>query len=234
MSNLVLERLGEGRDAPKGGRVTRLDGKRLLARACLPPCSKCLHVLRPIYDWFLRQAASGHAPYSLALLAFCEAVFLPVPPDVMLAPMVLKRPERIWRYALITTLASVAGGCVSYGIGYFFVDIAKAMLGHRTQFSLDDYKHFFHDWGVGLILLKGLIPIPYMIITYAAGVAQFSFFLFVIASLATRGGRFCLTAYLAKRYGPQVQERIERNLLLWTSILAIGGAALVLLIHQIS
>jgi membrane protein YqaA with SNARE-associated domain len=191
-------------------------------------------VLRPIYDWFLRQAASRHAPYVLGLLAFVEAIFLPVPPDVMLAPMVLKRPENLWRYALLTTLCSVAGGCVSYGIGYFFADMVTHSVLWRSHFSLSQYQAFFKHWGVGLILLKGLIPVPYMIITYAAGAAQFSFFAFVLASLATRGGRFCLTAFLAKKYGPQVQERIERNLLLWTSLLAVLAVALVLLIHQIS
>jgi membrane protein YqaA with SNARE-associated domain len=191
-------------------------------------------VLRPIYDWFLRQAASRHAPYALGLLALLEAIVLPVPPDVMLAPMVLKRPEKMWRYALLTTLCSVAGGCISYAIGYFFVDWAIKILGSRSHFSLDQYKLFFHQWGVGLILIKGLIPIPYMIITYAAGAAQFSFVAFVLASLVTRGGRFTLTAFLARKYGPQVQERIERNLLLWTSLLAVLAVALILLIHQIS
>jgi membrane protein YqaA with SNARE-associated domain len=191
-------------------------------------------VLRPIYDWFLRQAAGPQAPYALALLAFFEAIVLPVPPDVMLAPMVLKRPERIWRYALLTTVCSVAGGCVSYAIGYYFVDLVTHSMLWRSHFSLAQYQAFFKHWGVGLILLKGLIPVPYMIITYAAGTAQFSFLAFVLASLATRGGRFCLTAFLARKYGPQVQERIERNLLLWTSLLAVLAVALILLIHQIA
>jgi membrane protein YqaA with SNARE-associated domain len=191
-------------------------------------------VLRPIYDWVLRQAGSSHAPYVLGLLAFLEAIIVPVPPDVMLAPMVVTKPERVWRYALLTTVASVAGGCVSYAIGYSFVEWAMQILSHRSHFSLADYKAFFARWGVLLILAKGLLPIPYMIITYAAGAAHFSFLQFVGASLATRGGRFCLTAYLSKKFGPEMQKRIEKNLLLWTTIVIVIAVALLWLIHKIS
>ncbi len=191
-------------------------------------------MLRPIYDWLLRLAASRQAPLGLVLLAFSEAVFLPVPPDVMLAPMVVMKPERIWRYALMTTLASVAGGCISYGIGYYFIEVATQMLNGRTHFGVAQYRQFFHDWGVLLILVKGLTPIPYLIITYMSGAARFSFVAFVLASLVTRGGRFCLTAWLAKRFGPQVQKQIERNLVLWTTVLVVVAVGLILIIHAVA
>jgi membrane protein YqaA with SNARE-associated domain len=191
-------------------------------------------VLRPIYDWLLRQAAGPHAPWALALLAFVEPIIFPVPPDVMLAPMVVMKPEKLWRYALITTIASVLGGFASYFIGYFFVDWAVKVLSARSHFGLVQYKRFFHDWGIYFIVAKGFLPVPYMIITYAAGAAHFSFLQFAIAATATRAGRFCLTAWLAKRFGPQVQERIERNLMLWASIFVVVVLALVWLIHLIS
>lgn len=191
-------------------------------------------MLRPIYDWLLRQAASRNAPFALAFLAFAEAVFLPVPPDVMLAPMVVAKPDRIWRYALLTTLCSVAGGCVSYTIGYYFVDLATQILSWRSHITLTQYKQFFHQWGALLILAKGLTPIPYMIVTYASGLAQFSFWQFVAASLVTRGCRFCLTAWLSKKFGPQMQKQIEKNLLLWTTLLVVVAGLLIWAIHKIS
>jgi membrane protein YqaA with SNARE-associated domain len=191
-------------------------------------------VLRPVYDWMLRQAASRQAPYVLSLLAFIEPIIFPVPPDVMLAPMVVTKPENTWRYAIITTIASVLGGCASYFIGYVFVDWAVAVLSARSSMGLEEYRRIFAQWGVLFILAKGFVPIPFMIITYAAGAAHFSFIQFLAAATITRGGRFCLSAWLSKRFGPQVLERVERNLMLWASIFVLLVVALVVLIRVIS
>jgi membrane protein YqaA with SNARE-associated domain len=191
-------------------------------------------VLRPVYDWLLRQAASSQAPYVLSLLAFIEPIIFPVPPDVMLAPMVVMKPQHVWRYALLTTIASVVGGCVSYFLGYVFVDWAVEVLSTRSSLGLEDYRHIFAHWGVLFILAKGFVPIPFMIITYASGAAHFSFAQFLAAATVTRGGRFCLTAWLAKRYGPQVQERIERNLMLWASLFLVLVVALVVIVRLVS
>jgi membrane protein YqaA with SNARE-associated domain len=182
----------------------------------------------------LRQAASRQAPYILSLLAFMEPVIFPVPPDVMLAPMVVTKPENTWRYAIITTIASVLGGCASYFIGYLFVDWAVAVLSARSSIGLEEYRRIFAHWGVLFILAKGFVPIPFMIITYAAGAAHFSFLQFLAAATVTRGGRFCLSAWLAKKYGPQVLERVERNLMLWASVFLVLVVALVVLIRFIS
>jgi membrane protein YqaA with SNARE-associated domain len=182
-------------------------------------------VFRALYDWLLRQAASRHAPWVLAGHAFFEAICFPVPPDIVLAPMVLTKPERVWRYAMIAMLASVAGGCVSYGIGYFLAPLGVQLIsltGHHVD--LGEYRALFHAWGFLLILAKGFIPLPYLIITIAAGVAHFSFWQFILASMLTRGGRFFLTAFLVKRYGPAVQHQVEKNLVLW------GAGAMVLVI----
>jgi membrane protein YqaA with SNARE-associated domain len=191
-------------------------------------------VLRPVYDWMLRQAASRQAPFVLSLLAFVEPIIFPVPPDVMLAPMTVTKPENVWRYAILTTIASVLGGCVSYFLGYVFVDWAVAVLSARSSIGLDEYRRIFEHWGVLFILAKGFVPIPFMIITYAAGAAHFSFAQFLAAATVTRGGRFCLSAWLSKRYGPQVLERVERNLMLWASIFLVAVVALVVLIRYIS
>jgi membrane protein YqaA with SNARE-associated domain len=182
----------------------------------------------------LRQAASRQAPFMLSLLAFVEPVIFPVPPDVMLAPMVVTKPENVWRYAILTTIASVLGGCLSYFIGYLFVDWAVAVLSARSSIGLEEYRRIFDHWGVLFVLAKGFVPIPFMIITYAAGAAHFSFIQFLAAATITRGGRFCLSAWLSKRFGPQVLERVERNLMLWASIFVLLVVALVVLIRVIS
>jgi membrane protein YqaA with SNARE-associated domain len=182
----------------------------------------------------LRQAASRQAPFVLSLLAFVEPIIFPVPPDVMLAPMVVMKPENVWRYAILTTIASVLGGCASYFIGYLFVNWAEAVLSARSSIGLEDYRRIFAQWGVLFILAKGFVPVPFMIITYAAGAAHFSFTQFLAASTVTRGGRFLLSAWLSKRFGPQVLERIERNLMLWASIFLIAVVVLVVLIRYIS
>ena len=191
-------------------------------------------MLRPVYDWMLRQAASRQAPFVLSLLAFIEPIIFPVPPDVMLAPMVVTKPQHVWRYAILTTVASVLGGCFSYFIGYLFVDWAVAVLSARSSMGLEEYRRIFDQWGVLFILAKGFVPVPFMIITYAAGAAHFSFAQFLAAATVTRGGRFCLSAWLSKRYGPQVLERVERNLALWASLLVILVIALVVLIRFVS
>jgi membrane protein YqaA with SNARE-associated domain len=193
-------------------------------------------VLRPIYDWMLRQAASRHAPVVLALMAFIEPIAFPVPPDIMLAPMVVKRPENIWRYVVIITVASVAGGVASYLIGYSFTTWAINNLGLGQNHTFIQYRKIFNTPGVGIsfILLKSFIPVPYMLITYAAGAAHFSLIKFLMAASITRAGRFTLTAYLSKKFGPQVLARVERNLMLWTSIFVVVVVGLVVAIHQLT
>lgn len=193
-------------------------------------------MLRPLYDWLLKQAASNHAPFVLAALAFIEPIILPIPPDLMLAPMVVKRPENIWRYAVLTAVSSVIGGCVSYFIGFWFSDWAVAVIRtiRNPEFTLQPYEAMFAKYGVLFILAKGFLPVPYMIITYAAGALKFSFLQFTIAASVTRGGRFCLTAYLSKRFGPQVLARVEKNLMLWASLFVVVVLAALWVIHKIS
>jgi membrane protein YqaA with SNARE-associated domain len=189
-------------------------------------------LLRPLYDWLLRQAASAHAPFVLAGHAFIEAIILPIPPDIMLAPMVLTRPQRAWWYALLCMAASVAGGCVSYAVGYFLTPVGAQLLvltGHGGE--LPQYQHWFHQYGFWIIILKGFTPLPYAIITVASGLAHFSFWQFLLASMMTRGGRFFLTTYLVKRFGPAVQHQVEKNLVLWGSIAIVAIIAMVVVVH---
>jgi membrane protein YqaA with SNARE-associated domain len=180
--------------------------------------------LRRFYDRVLALSGSPRAPLWLFAIAFAEASFFPIPPDLLLIPMVLARPERAWRLALICTIGSVAGGALGYLIGYsVFNALALPLLRlYHYEAAFHAFQARFAEYGLWLILIKGLTPIPYKIVTIAAGAAAFSLPIFMAASLATRGIRFFLVAGLLYWIGPPVQHFIERRLTLVTTIVAIA------------
>ena len=168
-------------------------------------------MLRPLYDWAMKLAAGRFALPALAAVATVEATFPFVPPDVMLAPMVLARRERAWLYAGVCTLFSVLGGCIGYTIGYLAAAAALkllAMSGHAD--ALQAFQCLFAKWGLAVILVKGLTPVPYMLVTLASGLAHFNLLAFVAASMVTRGGRFFLEAALLQH--PHAKAIIDRHL----------------------
>lgn len=178
-------------------------------------------MLRRLYDRLMLLAASRRAPLWLAIVSFAESSFFPAPPDLMLGPMVLAKPEHAWRNAAICTLASVLGGVVGYGIGMFLEPVGRALLavmGHAE--GLETFKAWFADWGLWVILIKGLTPVPYKLVTIASGLAHFNFGMFVVASVVTRGARFFLVAGLLKAFGPPIQTFVEERLTLVTSLVA--------------
>lgn len=180
-------------------------------------------MLRSLYDWVLRLAAGRYALPALAGVAMVEATFPFAPPDAMLAPMVLARRERAFLYAAVCTLGSVMGGIIGYSIGYFARDLAMSLLTLRGQSAaLEDFHAWFAQWGLAVILIKGLTPIPYMLVTLASGVARFNFPIFVAASIATRGGRFFLEAWLLSH--PKAKEIVDRHL---TALFIAGLLAIV-------
>jgi len=168
-------------------------------------------MLRPLYDWAMRMAAGRYAMPAMAGVAVLEATFPFVPPDVMLAPMVLARRERAWTYATVCTLCSVLGGLIGYSIGYLATGLAMQLfaMSGRTQ-AFHDFQCMFAQWGLLVILIKGLTPVPYMIVTLASGVSHFSLPVFVGASLVTRGGRFFLEAALLQH--PHAKSFVDRHL----------------------
>jgi membrane protein YqaA with SNARE-associated domain len=180
-------------------------------------------MLRPLYHWAMRLAAGRYALVALAGVAMLEATFPFVPPDVMLGPMVLARRERAWLYATVCTLCSVAGGCIGYGLGYFASDLALKLLAlsGRTG-GLAAFQALFAKVGLAVILIKGLTPVPYMIVTLASGLAHFSLPLFIGASLVTRGGRFFLEAALLQH--PHAKAFVDRHL----TLLVAGALALLI------
>jgi membrane protein YqaA with SNARE-associated domain len=181
-------------------------------------------MLKRFYARVITLASSPHASWWLALVAFAEASFFPIPPDALLIPMALAQPRKALRFALICTIGSVAGGALGYAIGYYVFDqLARPILevyGYGNAYAA--FQTRFQEYGVWIILIKGLTPIPYKIVTIAAGAAKFAFGTFMAASLVTRGGRFFIVAALLHFFGDSVRIFIEKRLTLVTSALAVG------------
>jgi len=177
-------------------------------------------MLRRIYDWCIDAAHKPYALWIMAAVAFAESSFFPVPPDVMLIPMSLARPARAWLYATICTAASVLGGVLGYAIGALLYDSLGQWL--IQLYGLGDkveaFRTGYAEYGAWIILLKGLTPIPYKLVTITSGFANFNIWLFVVLSVIARGGRFFVVAILLNRYGDWIRVRIEKHLGLWVSL----------------
>ncbi len=188
-------------------------------------------MLRRSYDRLMRLAASPSAPLWLALVAFCEGVFFPIPPDVMLMPMVLAKRENAWRDVAICVLSSIAGGSVGYCIGFFLHPVGHWILSLTgSASSLDKFQVWYGHWGLLLLAL----PIPYKLTAIASGLFQFNYPLFLGASLVIRGARFSLVGALVSIYGEPIRTFVEKRLALVVSAVAlvIVGAILALkLVH---
>jgi membrane protein YqaA with SNARE-associated domain len=192
-------------------------------------------MFRPIYDFMIRLAEHPRSLHALAVISFAESSFFPIPPDVMLIPMVLARPALAYTIALVCTVSSVLGGMVGYAIGYFLYDTVGQWLitAYGLQEAAAQYQSWYADYGLALILVKGLTPIPYKLVTIASGAAHFDFVTFVLASIVTRGARFFIVAALLKRYGEPVRAFIEKRLdmLSWIALaLIISGFAVIKLL----
>lgn len=156
-------------------------------------------------------AQHRHAQWYLAGLSFAESSFFPVPPDVMLAPMALADTRKAWRYALLTTVASVLGGVAGYLLGYFAFELVEPWI-QATGYG-DKYKQavaWFEDWGIWVIFIAGFSPIPYKLFTISAGVTAMAFVPFVLASLVGRGARFFLLAALMVWGGTRMEQLLRR------------------------
>jgi membrane protein YqaA with SNARE-associated domain len=184
-------------------------------------------MLRRLYDWTLSLAGRPSAPYALAAVSFAESSFFPVPPDVMLVPMMLARPDRAWTYALICTVTSVVGGMLGYLIGLFLYDSIGSWLFqiYGLTEGAETFRHSYAEYGHWVILLKGLTPIPYKLVTITSGFAGYSLFWFVVLSIVTRGARFFFIALLMTRFGPVIKSLIDRhfNLIAAIAVVALVG-----------
>ena len=168
-------------------------------------------ILRRLYDWSMRSAAHRHALPALFLIAFVEASFFPIPPDVLIIPMILAAREKAWLIALVATIGSVVGGFLGYGIGWgLFEVIGRPLLdfyGYSGQF--EEFAAMYNEWGGGIVAAGGFTPFPYKVITIASGTTGLDPLTFGLASLVSRAGRFFLVAALLYWFGPAIRNFIE-------------------------
>ncbi|CAL8968792.1 DedA family protein [Rhodoplanes serenus] len=180
-------------------------------------------MLRKMYDWCLGAAGKPHASWALGAVSFAESSFFPIPPDTMLIPMALARPDKAYYYAALCTITSVAGGILGYAIGAFLYDsVGLWLIGlYGYGDKVEAFREAYAQWGSWIILIKGATPIPYKIVTITSGFAGYNFLLFVLLSIVTRGARFFLSAFLLNRYGPQARAAIEKRLGFWFTVFLI-------------
>ena len=183
-------------------------------------------MLKRIYDWCIAAADKPYALWIMAAVSFAESSFFPIPPDVMLLPMSLARPQRAWFFATVCTIASVTGGLVGYAIGALLYDSLGQWLMHIYNLTdkVETFRQSYTEWGAVIILLKGLTPIPYKLVTITSGFAGYNIWLFILCSIVARGGRFFVLAVLLNRYGDVIRKELEKRL---TTYVVIGAIVLV-------
>jgi membrane protein YqaA with SNARE-associated domain len=189
-------------------------------------------MLRRLYDWCIGAAEKPYATWLMGAVSFAESSFFPIPPDVMTIPMSFARPDRAIYYATICTITSVAGGVVGWLIGAYLFDTLGALviqlygLGDKVEMFREEYRNY----GAWIILIKGVTPIPYKVVTITAGFAGYSLPLFILFSVISRGARFFVVAFLIQRYGPQARPIIEERLGFFVAVSAValvGGFVIV-------
>jgi membrane protein YqaA with SNARE-associated domain len=189
-------------------------------------------MLHRTYDWTMRMASHRRAGQALFGVSFAESSFFPIPPDVMLIPMVMAGRAKAWGYAAIATVASVLGGILGYAIGFFlYATVGQWLINvYGLAAQAEAYIAAYNDWGLWIILIKGLTPIPYKLVTIASGAAQFDIWVFIAASIVTRGARFFAVAGLLYWFGEPIRGFVERRLTLVTTaflVALIGGFVVV-------
>ncbi|WP_076418255.1 YqaA family protein [Colwellia sp. UCD-KL20] len=185
-----------------------------------------MKIFSALYDWTLKWAKHKFAPYILAFLSFSESVIFPIPPDVLLAPMVLSKPEKAWRLASITTIASVIGGVCGYILGYFMFEpwIQPIINELGYQHRLEQVMEWFVQYGVWVVFIAGFSPIPYKLFTVSAGFLHMAFIPFLIASAIGRGMRFFLVAGIIRWGGVAMEEKLRK----WVD--KIGWAIVIIIV----
>lgn len=176
-----------------------------------------MKIFTALYEWTLKWAEHKFAPRILALLTFAESVFFPIPPDVLLAPMVLAQREKAWRLATLTTVSSVIGGVVGYWLGYLMFEpwIQPLITDFGYQDRFDIAMSWFSTWGVWVVFIAGFSPIPYKLFTVSAGFLHMAFLPFLLASAIGRGMRFFLVAGVIRWGGAPMEKKIRQ----WVDVL---------------
>ena len=181
-----------------------------------------------LYRWTLSLAEHSRATYALAAVSFAESSFFPIPPDVLLVPMALAKPKKAWFYAGVCTIASVLGGIAGYAIGYLLYETVGLWLVQLYGYAqkVDALRVFYDQWGWAFILVKGVTPIPYKLVTIVSGLLEYNLALFILLSIITRGARFFLLAAALNAWGDRIRDLLDRHFGLFLGLITvfvIGG-----------
>lgn len=189
-------------------------------------------MIRPLYNWTMSLAESRYALWALAAVAFVESSFFPIPPDVLLIPMIIAAPRKAFLFAAIATVASVLGGLFGYFIGYALFDTIGQLIlefyGKAAYF--EEFRTRYNEWGAWAVLIAGVTPFPFKVITIASGVTALNLPVFIVASIVARALRFFLVAALLYRFGAPIRDFIERRLglvFIAFCVILLGGFYLV-------
>ena len=171
-------------------------------------------MIRALYDWTLSWAAHPRALWVLAFVSFVESSVFPIPPDILLIPMILAAPSRAWLIAGVCTIASVAGGVLGYAIGFFsFEALGEPILtALGKEGNFDAFSERYNEWGAWAVLIAGVTPFPYKVITIMSGFTGLSLPVFIVSSIIARGLRFFFVAALLWRFGAPVRTFVEKRL----------------------
>ena len=191
-----------------------------------------MRFLHLLYDWTMQLANNPRAIWLLGFVSFIEAIFFPIPPDVLLIPMILANIKRAWLYAFVTTITSVVGGLVGYAIGYLaYEQIAEPLLlslGKQAAMSL--FSSSINENGFLIVLTAGISPIPFKVVSVMSGFTQMPVFVFLLSALLGRATRFFVVATLLKYYGETIKSFIETYLgwlfLFFIALIVLGTVGL--------
>ena len=180
-------------------------------------------MIRRLYDWTLSLAASPHALWFLAIVSFVESSFFPIPPDVLMIPMIIARPNRAFLIATVCLVASVLGALLGYYIGYgLFESIGRPILElYGKDDSFAAMSETFNQYGAWAVIVAGVTMLPFKVITIASGVTGLSLPVFIGSSIIARAIRFYLVALLLWKFGEPIRDFIEKRLTLMFTIFCI-------------
>ena len=191
-----------------------------------------MRFIRSLYNWTMELANNPRAIWLLGFVSFIEAIFFPIPPDVLLIPMILANINKAWLYAFVTTVTSVCGGLVGYAIGLLaYAQIAEPLLiGLGKQSAMNLFSNSINENGFLIVLTAGISPIPFKVVSVMSGFTQMPIYVFLLSAFLGRATRFFVVATLLKRYGETIKSFIETYLgwlfLFFIALIVVGTLGL--------
>ncbi|KAE9529902.1 YqaA family protein [Testudinibacter aquarius] len=172
-----------------------------------------MKIFGKMYDKTMQWSRHRLAVYWLCFVSFIEAVFFPIPPDVMLIPMAMNKPKQAMKYALYTALASMLGGLLGYAIGYYAYDFVQHyIIQFGYQAKMEQVIAWFDQWGILVLFVAGFSPIPYKVFTIAGGLLHMALLPFAVTAFVSRAARFILVAKLSAWGGPKIEAKLRRSI----------------------